>query len=64
MSISQTKGCLEKHLYCLLEEPMLFLLALKLNLLEKVLSSVETKTKPNLVVKLAGMSNHSFLLSI
>ena len=64
MSISQTEGCLENHLYCLLEEPMLFLLALKLNLLEKVLSSVETKTKPNLVVKLAGMSNHSFLLSI
>ena len=44
-----------------LEESMLFLLALKLNLSEKVYSTVKTKTNQNFAVKLAKRSNHSFL---
>ena len=36
-----------------LEELMLFLLALKSDLLEKVFSSVKTKISPNFAVKLA-----------
>ena len=43
---------------------MLFLLALKWNLWEKAFSNVKTKTNPNFAVKLAGRSNHLFLLSI
>ena len=43
---------------------MLFLLALKWNLKEKMFSSVKTKTNPNFYVKLAERSNYSFLLCI
>ena len=47
-----------------LEEPMLFVLALKWKLQEKVFSSVKIKTNSNFAVKLAEWSNYSFLLSI
>ena len=63
-TISQTEGYFENPYYRFLEEPMLFLLALKWNLWEKAFSSVKTKTNSNFAVKLAEMSNHSFLLPI
>ena len=62
MPISQTDGYFENTQYHFLEEPLLFLLALKWILLEKAFSSVKTKTNPNFAVKLARRSNHSFLL--
>ena len=46
--------------YCFLEEPILFLLVLKWNLLEKAFSSVKTKTNPNFAEKLSERSTHSF----
>ena len=64
MPISQAEGCFENTQYRFLVKPMLFLLALKWNLLEKVFSGVKTETIPNFAVKLAGRSNHSFLVSI
>ena len=44
MPISQTDGYFENPQYRFLEEPLLFLLALKRILLEKAFSSVKTKT--------------------
>ena len=64
MPISQMEGYLENPLYLFLEEPMLFVLALKWNLKEKVFIGVKTKTNQNFAVKLAERRNHSFLLSI
>ena len=64
MPISQTDGYFENTQYRFLEEPLLFLLALKWILLEKAFSSVKTKTNPNFAVNFAGSCNHSFLLSI
>ena len=58
MRISQTEGYFENPEYRFLEEPMLFLLAWKWNLCEKVLSNVKTKTNSTLAVKLAERSNH------
>ena len=53
-----------KSLVPVLEELMLFLLALKWNLWEKVSSSVMRKNNSNFAVKLAKRSNHLSLLSI
>ena len=64
MPISQTEDYFENPLYRFLEEHMLFLLALKWNLKQKVFYSVKTKTNPNFGVKYAGRSNNSFLLCI
>ena len=64
MSTSQTEGYFENPYYRFLEEPMLFLLALKWNHQGKAFSSVKTKSNPVFAVKLAGRNNHSFLLSI
>ena len=64
MPISQTEGYFKNGYYRFLEEPMLFLLALKWNLLEKAFSSVKTKTNPNFALKLGERGNHSSLLSI
>ena len=64
MPISQTEGYFENPWYRFLEEPKFFLLAWKWNLEQKAFFSVKTKTNPNFAVKLAGSSNHSFLLSI
>ena len=47
-----------------LEEPFLFLLALKWNLYQKAFFNVKTKTNPNFFVKLAERSNDLFLLSL
>ena len=44
-----------------LSKPMLFQLALKWNLKEKLFSSVKTKYNSNFAVKLAERNNHSFL---
>ena len=63
MLISQTEGYFENPSHPFLEEPMLFLLALKWNLKEKAFSSVKTKTNSNFAVKLSGKSNHSFFTS-
>ena len=43
MPISKTEGYLENPWYSFLEEPMLFLLALKWKLLTKAFSNVKTK---------------------
>ena len=48
MLISQTDGYFENSFYRFLEEPVLFLLALKENLWEKTFSNVKTKPNPNL----------------
>ena len=56
MPISQTEGYFENPLHRFLEEPMLFLLALKWNLSEKAFSSAKTKTNPGFAVKLAERS--------
>ena len=64
MPISQTEDYFKISQYRFLEEPMLFLLALKWNLQEKALSSVTEKTNTNFAVKLVERSSHSFLLSI
>ena len=64
MPISQTEGYFKNPYQHFLEEPMLFLLALKWNLQEKAFSSVKTKTNSNFTVKLADRSIHSFFLSI
>ena len=50
--------------YRFLEESMLFLLALKWKLWEKVFSNVKTKINSNFAVKVTERSNHSFLLSV
>ena len=64
MLISQTEGYFENPYYRFLEEPILFLWALKWNLYEKSFSSIKTKTNSNFSVKLAERSNHSLLLPI
>ena len=64
MPILQTEGYFENAEYLFLEEPMLFLLAMKLNLSEKAFSSVKTKTNLHFPVKLDKRSNHSFLLLV
>ena len=51
MPISQTEGYFENLCYLFLEEPMLFLLALKWKLQEKVFSNVKTKTNSSFAVK-------------
>ena len=64
MLISQMEGYFENSQYHFLKESVLFLLALKPNLSEKVFFSVKTKTNPTVAVNLAERSNYSFLLSI
>ena len=59
------KNLYDAGLYAgLLEESMLFLLALKWNLQEKALFCVKTKTNSNFAVKLTEGSNRSILLWI
>ena len=48
------EGYFENPQQHFLDEPMLFLLALKQNLQEKAFFSVKTKVNPNFAVKLAG----------
>ena len=55
MPISQTEGYFKNLQYSFLEKPMIFLLALKWNLLEKTFSCVKTKTNSNFTVSLAEM---------
>ena len=61
MSISQTEGYFENPWYRCLEEPMVFLLALKWKL-RKTFSNVKTKTNSGFAVKVTERSNHSFVL--
>ena len=63
MPISQTESYFENPWFHFLEEPVLFLLVLNWNLLEKALSCFKTKTNSNSAVKPAERSNHLFLLS-
>ena len=60
MPISQMKGYFENPCYHFLEEPMHFLVVLKLNPLEKEFSCVKTKANLNFPLKLGEKSNHSF----
>ena len=55
MSISQMEGYFKNPLFHFLEEPVLFLLALKWNLQEKAFSCVKTKTNSVLAGNIAEM---------
>ena len=53
--ISQMEDYFKNPWYHFLEEPVLFLLALKWNLFEKVLSCVKTKANSTFAINLAEM---------
>ena len=57
MPIVQMESYSENPWYRVLEQGMLFLLALNWNISEKTFSCVKTKTNSNFAVKLAERSN-------
>ena len=57
---SEVEDFLKNPYYDFLEEPTLFLLALKLNFCEKEFSYVKTKINSNFALELAERSNQSF----
>ena len=64
MPISQMEEYFENPSYRFLKEPMLFLLASKLDLQDKAFSCVKTKTNRSFAVKLAEKSNRLFSICL